>query len=72
MAGAQHPEIRAELAALVYEPLGADLDPVKIAYRAGARDFALSLLERMGATHDEIQSVFEEMTHDRHHDSAEF
>lgn len=71
-AAARHPEIKADLAALVYEPLGADLNPTQLAYRAGARDFALMLLERMDATPDEIQHVFEEMTYDRSHDPSEF
>lgn len=61
----RHPEIKADLAALVFEPLGENLDPTTLAYRAGARDLALALLGRMSATHDEIQQVFEELTHDR-------
>lgn len=47
----------------IYEhgvPIGAPIDPVRLAYEAGRRDLAVQLVALMGLTHTELQSLMED------------
>lgn len=41
-------------------PIGAPIDPVRLAYEAGRRDLAVQLVALMGLTHTELQSLMED------------
>lgn len=41
-------------------PIGAPIDPTRLAYEAGRRDLATQILALMGLTHTELQSLMEE------------
>lgn len=41
-------------------PIGAPIDPVRLAYEAGRRDLAVQLIALMGLTYTELQSLMED------------
>lgn len=41
-------------------PIGAPIDPVRLAYEAGRRDMAVQLVALMGLTNTELQSLMED------------